>query len=271
LLSPSNDRDWLPEVARLASADVEGNRVVVHNVRNFDYRSETDFTPTWEDRSYDLDHLKSVDLILVYWGSKAIAHAIVSFGFDDGQYLAVSIETRKERGESYSAVQGFFRQYELVYVFADERDALRLRTNFRNEDVYLYHTRISPENTRRIFLSYLARANALRQDPEWYNALTTNCVTSVIPHARAGGAPAPWSMDILLSGHAARQAYRNGNLDDSLPFEQLESRSRVNDAALAAGNASDFSRQIRIGLPVPPALGGGSPSPAHNPAQPTPK
>ena len=250
-IKPSNDRDWAPEVARVPWADFDGDRVRVHNVRNFDYRSETDFTPRWEDRTYDLNRLKTVDLMLVYWGSKAIAHAMVSFGFDDGQYLAVSIETRKEKTESYSAIQGFFRQYELIYIFADERDVVRLRTNYRHEDVYLYRAGASPEHVRAAFLSYLRQANLLRDQPEWYNALTDNCATGVLPHTRAGGGKGELSMDIVLSGYAARQAYRNGAIDTSMPFDQLEARSRINDVANAAELDADFSNRVRAGLPVP--------------------
>jgi hypothetical protein len=220
-------------------------------VRNFDYRSASDYTVRWEDRSYDLSKLKTVDYILVYWGSPAIAHAIVSFGFEDGQYLSVSIETRKEQWESYSAVQGFFRQYELVYVFADERDSLRLRTNHRKEDVYLYQTRITPERGRAILLSYLEHANSLRRNPEFYNALTTNCATSILPHARAGGARGRWSWEILLSGYSARQAYRNGVLDDSIPYEELRTRSYLDPIAKDLDRDPDFSRKIRAGLPDP--------------------
>ena len=251
LLTPSNTRDWAPEVARLPWADVDGGRLTVHDIRNFDYRSETDFSANWVDRSYDLSALKTADLILVYWGSKAIAHAMISFGFDDGRHLAISIETRKERSESFSAVQGFFRQYELCYVFADERDVIRLRTHYRGEDVYLYRTTLTPEQAREVLLSYVRRANALKARPEFYNALTSNCATNVLDHARDGGLPAEMSWDIMLSGYAARQAYRNGRIDTSMPFEQLEKRSRINDAALAAGNDPDFSKAIRAGLPNP--------------------
>src|SRR5688572_21957272 len=228
--APSNERAWAADVAELAWAEIQRDNVTVHNVRNFDYRSESDYTPRWEQRAYDLGKLATVDYILVYWGSEAIAHSIVSFGFADGQYLSVSIETRKERWESYSAVQGFFRQYELVYVFADERDVLRLRTNHRGEDVYLYRTRITPERGRLILRSYLARANSLRREPEFYNALTTNCATSILPHARAGGAPGRFSRDVLLNGYSAHQAYRHGLLDDSIPYEELRTRSYVNPA-----------------------------------------
>jgi hypothetical protein len=254
--TPSNDRDWAPDVAKVAWATTHGSRVIVHNVRNFAYRSETDYTPAWDDRTYDLDKLESADLILVYWGSKSIAHVIVSFGFSDGQYLCISIETRKETFESYSTVQGFFRQYELCYVFADERDVLRLRTDYRHEDVYIYHTRVTPAQARESLTSYLDTANSLREKPQWYNALTTNCATSVLPHVRASGKAGAWSTDILMSGRAGQQAYRNGQLDDSMPFEELEAKSHINAAALAAGNGSDFSQKIRMGLPHPMHPGG---------------
>lgn len=250
-LKASNDRDWQEDVSRLAWADVNGDRVVVHNVRDFDYRAETDWTARWEDRTYDLAKLRTLDFMLVYWGSDAIAHGIVSFVFDDGQYLAVSIETRKEKGEEYSAVEGFFRQYELIYVFADERDVVRVRTEYRNEDVYLYHTRLSPKQARASLMSYLEKANELRDHPEWYNALTTNCVTSVLPHGRAAGLPGTMSLDVLLAGHVARQAYRNGVIDDSLPYEQLHARSWVNAKARAVDRDPRFSERIREGLPVP--------------------
>jgi hypothetical protein len=252
---PSNTRDWLPDVQRVARVDVAGDRAVVHNVRNFDYRSETDFTPAWEDRTYDLSKLKTADYILSYWGSRAIAHGILSFEFDGGQHLAVSIETRKEATESYSAIEGFFRQYELIYIFSDERDVLRLRTNFRKEDVYVYRTSVGPAAALRIFMSYAEHANQLHEHPDFYNALTTNCVTSIIPHARAGDTNATartFSWDIVLPGYSARRAYRNGNIDTSMPFEEVEARSRINGAALAADRDPDFSAKIRIGLPQPP-------------------
>ena len=252
---PSNARDWLPDVQRLARIDVNDDRAVVHNVRTFDYRSETDFTPAWDDRTYDLSKLRTADYILSYWGSKAIAHGIVSFEFSDGQHLAVSIETRKETGEAYSSVQGFFRQYELIYIFADERDVLRLRTNYRNEDVYVYRTRVGPAAARKIFMSYADAANRLYEHPEFYNALTSNCVTSIIPHARAGNpntTARSFSWEILLPGHSAHRAYRNGNIDTSMPFEEVEARSHINPAALAADRDPDFSSKIRIGLPQPP-------------------
>jgi hypothetical protein len=248
-LKPSNDRDWAPDVAKLASAQVDGDRVTIHNVRNFHYRSEEDYDQHWEERTYDLSKLRSSDMMLVYWGSKAIAHGMVSFEFEGDQFLCFSIETRKERGETYSSVAGFFRQYELIYIVGDERDLVRVRTNFRNEDVYLYHVTLSPERSRLVLLSYLKSVNELKDHPEFYNALTTNCVTSILPHVRDAQMQGKFSWDILASGYAARQAYRNGHLDTSLPFEELEARSHVNDKARAAGTGPDFSRRIRQGLP----------------------
>jgi hypothetical protein len=250
-LKASNVRDWSPDVARVPTIDIDGDRMTMHNVRNFDYRSETDFTPRWEDRTYDLSKLRGADFMLVYWGSKAIAHGMVSFDFGDDNYLCCSIECRKEQHESYSALQGFFRQYELIYIFADERDLVRLRTNFRHEDVYLYRTNIKPAGARGILLEYVRHANELAKQPEFYNALTSNCVTNVVYNTRTVNPKARITWETLLSGYAAQQAYRNGRLDSRLPFEELEKRCHVNDAALAAGDGPDFSRKIRVGVPIP--------------------
>jgi hypothetical protein len=253
-LKPSNTRDWAKDVSILPWAQISGNEMLVHNIRNFDYISETEFTPAWHDQRFDLNGLRSVDIAMCYWGSKSIAHGIVSFGFDDGQYLAISIETRKQITEGFSAIQGFFRQYELIYIVADERDLLRVRTNFRHEDVYLYRTRINPLEARAILLSYIETVNSLREQPQWYNALTSNCITSIVPHAQAGRSTAHNSWMTLVSGYAARQAYQNGALDDSIPFEQLEARSRINDVAVSAVNDATFSQTIRLALPKPPPI-----------------
>ena len=250
-LTPLNDRAWAAEWARVPTVEIDGDRLTVRNVRNFDYRSETDYTPRWEDRTYDLAKLRGLDMMMVYWGSKSIGHGIISFAFDGGEYLSVSIETRREKHEAYSAVQGFFRQYELAFVFADERDAVRLRTNYRNEDVHLYQTNITPDRARAVLLAYAARANELARQPEFYNALTSNCVTNIVYISRAINPSARLTWETLLSGHAARQAYRNGRLDTRLPFEELEARSRVNEIAKRADADPDFSRTIRRDLPNP--------------------
>jgi len=250
-IPPSNDRDWQPDVARLAYADVDGERITLHDIRNFDYRSETDFTPRWYDATFDLADLRSADLIAVYWMGDAIAHVMASFGFAGDRYVAVSIETRKERGESYSTLAGFFKQYELVYVVGDERDLIRLRTSYREprEDVYVYRAQVPRENVRRLFLDYVRRINELKDHPAFYNTLTTNCTTNILFHTRVNPNAPPLSWKVLLSGYTAQYAYELGRLDTSLPFDELRRRSRVNERAEAADQAPDFSRRIRDGLP----------------------
>jgi uncharacterized protein DUF4105 len=257
-IPPSNDRDWQPDVARLAWADVDGDRIAMHNIRNFEYRTETDYTPRWYDATFDVGDLRSVDLIAVYWMGDAIAHVMVSFGFTGDRYLAVSIETRKERGESYSTLAGFFKQYELIYVVADERDVIRLRTSYRvpREDVYIYRVHAPRANARRLFLDYVRSINELKDRPAFYNTLTTNCTTSILLHARVNPGSPPLSWKVLLSGYVPQYAYELGRLDTSLSFDELRRRSLVNAAAEAADDAPDFSVRIRAGLPgMQPAPG----------------
>ncbi len=249
----SNDRDWQPEVALTPYATINGDIVTIHNVRNFNYRTETDFDPRWENRTYHLNALDSADLIAVYWAGKAIAHIMVSFGFHGKDYVAFSIETRKERGESYSTLAGFFRQYELVYIAADERDVIGVRTTYRQpqEDVYLYRLRIPGKNIRRVFLEYLKTINDLRRRPRFYNTLTTNCTTNIAMHTRVNPESPPISWKVLLSGYVPDYLYELGRLDTTRTFPELERLSRVNDQAHAADGNAEFSRRIREGLPVP--------------------
>jgi len=248
-LRPSNDREWQPDVAALAYADVRGNRVTVHNVRNCDYRTEADFDARYYDRTFRLDRLRSADLFMVYWGSPLIAHTMVSFGFDGGDYLCFSIETRKQKGETYSAVRGLFRQYELIYVAADERDIVRLRTNYRQgEEVYLFRINGSPVQARALFLDYVRRLNQLRKKPEWYNALTDNCTTSIRAQ-RAASDRAPWDWRMLANGHGDQLLYERGLIATNLPLAELKDRAHINARARAAERDPDFSRLIRQGVP----------------------
>jgi hypothetical protein len=252
----SNDRDWQPDVAVTPHATINGDLVTIHGVRNLDYRTETEFTPHWEDRTYDLRNLDSVDIIAVYWAGKAIAHIMVSFGFQGKDYLAVSIETRKEKGEAYSTFAGFFRQYELVYIVADERDVIRVRTNYRQpqEDVYVYRTRAPLKNIRRVFLDYISTINDMHQRPRFYNTLTTNCTTSIVTHTRINPESPPMSWKILLSGYVPDYLYELGRIDTSMPFAELQKISRVNERAHAADKDPMFSQRIREGLPMPQAI-----------------
>ena len=248
---PSNSRDWQPEVAVLPWAEIAGDRVTVHNILNFDYRTETDFTPRYYDRTFDLSRMDRVDLLAVYWMGPAIAHLFVSFGFGD-DHLAISIEARKDRTRPYGTLPGFFRQFELVYVVGDERDVIRLRTNYRKdppEDVYLFRVTSPIENGRRVFLDYLRAINEVREHPVFYNTVTTNCTTMILAHAAVNSGSIPYSWKILLSGYAPEYAYERGRLDRSVSFEELKRRSHINAAAQAADQAPDFSQRIRAAIP----------------------
>jgi hypothetical protein len=248
-IDASNDREWLPDVARLPVATFEGELLTLKNVRNFQYRNEADFDEIWETRSYDLSKLRGADMFLSYWGSPMIAHTITSWEFDDGQHLAISIETRKEVGESYSAVLGFFRQYELYYVAADERDVIGVRTNHRGEEVYLYRLQTPAPIARAVLLDYLRAMNELAAEPSWYNALTTNCTTTIRRHIQQVAPNNPFSWRILVNGYIDQLGYDRGTIDTSLPFEKLRRISEITEKAQTAGDSPDFSRLIREGLP----------------------
>jgi len=248
-LRPSNHRDWQPDVAVLPYADINGNQVTLHNIRNCDYRTETEFDVRHYDKAVDLDTLRTVDLYMVYWGSPHMAHTMVSFGFNGRDYLCFSIETRKEKGEGYSALKGLFRQFELMYIVADERDVVRLRTNYRQgEKVYLFRLTGSPEKARRFFLDYLRRMNSLRERPEWYSAVTHNCTTS-IRMQRAAADRTPWDWRMLLNGHSDELLYEHGIIVTNLPLAQLKERCHINARARTADLEAGFSRLIRQGVP----------------------
>ena len=248
-LKPSNDREWQPDVAQTAWADINGDEVTIHNVRNCDYRTQTDFTPHWETRTVRLLQITGMDLAINYWGSPWIAHPIVSFQFADGLPLCFSIETRKTIGQKYSALDGLYRQYTLIYVVADERDVIRLRTNYRREDVYLYRTLASPAQARERFLEYIKAMNMLHEHPRWYNEVTANCTTSIRTQ-RSVSERAPWDWRMLINGKADELLYeRHAIATGGLPFSELKERSLIDARARVADNDPNFSRLIREGLP----------------------
>ena len=252
MIEPTGDRAWQPDVARRAWADIQGDEITLHDVRNCEYRTETDYTPRWETRVVHLSKLTGVDLAITYWGSPWIAHPIASFQFSDSPPLAISVETRKAAGQSYSVIAGLYRQYELIYIAADERDVIRLRTNYREgEDVFLYRTTITPEHGRALFLAYLDRLNRLHERPEFYNQITDNCTTNIRLaniEAQQGKVP-PWNWRMLLNGKSDELLYERGVIDRSLPFAALKEQSLINKRARAADASADFSQLIRAGLP----------------------
>ncbi len=247
-ISPSNDRQWQPDVAKLAHATFDGDKVTVHNIRNFDYRSEFTYVSAYYTKTFDLNKLEGVDLFSVYWMGPAIAHTILSFNFGDGGHLAVSIETRKELSEGYSTIKGFFRQYELIYIVADERDVIRLRTNYRNdppEQVYLYRLQGPPQNAKRLFLDYMDKINSLNEKPEFYNTLVDNCTTAIWLRSRINPEHLRFSWKILLSGYLPEYLYESNRLDTRVPFKELQRQSLINERALRTDQETDFSRHIR--------------------------
>lgn len=247
---PRNDRNWQPDVAQTPWAEIKGDEVTLHNVRNSDYRTATHYTPRWETRTVRLSQLTGVDMFINYWGSPYMAHPIVSFQFADALPLCFSIETRKETGENYSAIGGIYRQYELIYIAADERDVVRLRTNYRKgEEAYLYHTKITPDRARARFMEYITTINSLRDHPRWYNAITTNCTTAVRSQHPASER-LPWDWRILVNGMGDEMLYeRNAIETDGLTFAELKRKALINTAAMTADKSVDFSQQIRKDRP----------------------
>lgn len=250
-IRPTNDRNWAPDVARSVTATIDGDRLVVDNVRNFTWRSDTDFDQRWEQRTYNLSHLTDVDLIMSYWMGEAIAHTIVSFGFDDGARLDFSIETRKERGEGYSSIAGFFKQYELAIVAADERDVVRVRSNVRGEDVRIYRLRVPPADAKMLLREYIHAANDLAREPRFYNTLTANCTSLVFDMVRVIHPGLPLDARVVLAGYLPNYAYDLGATDTTMSFEKLRELAKIHDKAVRADADANFSAEIREGIPVP--------------------
>ena len=249
-LQPSNERTWQPPVAKTAWAEIDNDRVIIHNVRNFNYKTGQEPEAQWETREIDLRNVTGVDLFINYWGSDLMAHPIISFQFSDGPPLAFSIETRREVGEDYSAIGGIYRQYELIFIAADERDVVRLRTNHsKGETLYLYRTALSAAAARERLMEYLESINELHRAPRWYHAVENNCTTSIrSQHPRAERSR--WDWRILVNGLMDELFYQHRLiLTGGLPFAELKSKALINPAANSAENDPDFSLRIREDRP----------------------
>ncbi len=244
---PSNHRNWEPAQAVLPYADLRGNQLTVHNVRNCKYLNKDDYIVRHYDKTVDLNHLQSVDFVVVpFKDMPSLAHTMLSFGFDNQDHMAVSVEVRREIGETYSPIKGALRQYELIYVVADERDVIALRTQYRKDDVYLYRTRATPEQTRILLLDVMARVNKLATEPEFYDTFTNNCTTNIVSHInRMKPGRVPVDIGVLLPGYADRLAYDLGLLDTQVSFEQTKRQAHINRVANRFIDDSDFSRKIR--------------------------
>lgn len=254
LIGASNDRNWLAELSVLAKAEIGPDQVTVRNIRNFNWLDANHYEPAYYDKTFDLEQIAGVDLVLSYWDEmRAIAHTIVSFHFEDGSRLAVSIEIRREEGEDYDTMRGIFKQFELYYVVADENDVIKLRTNRRGEDVFLYPTMATKEQARALFLDYMQRIDSLAKKPEFYHTIFNNCTTNIVDHVnRIMPNPIPYGSKILLNGYSDELAYNLGWLDNSVSYSELRKIHNITERALAAEDAPDFSARIRATSPTSP-------------------
>ena len=248
-LRPSNDRNWTDDVAQMTTGTRNEGRITLRNVRNFEWRSDSDYTQRWETRSYDLDRLDSVDMIMSYWTIHPIAHMLVSFGFNDGSHVVFSVEVRREKGQSFSEIGGFFKEFDLSIIAADERDVIRVRTNVRGEDDYLYRIRMPVQAMRLLFLAYIDEANTLSHAPRFYNTITGNCTTLVYHMMKRIVGYLPLNFRLLLSGYLPEYVYRVGGLDTRYPLEELRARGRITERARKADRSETFSADIRQGVP----------------------
>lgn len=244
-IAPSNNKDWAADVARLLTGQVSGDHVTLYNVRNFNWRSEQDYDARWETRSYDLHQLASADLILSSWGMPGIVHALISFGFEDGSHVVFSVEIRRQRGQSFSSIGGFFKDFERTVVAADENDLVRVRTNVRGEEDHLYRLQMDKPAMRSLFLSYVSEANALTVKPAYYNTVTSNCVTIVYGMAKRIDPGLPYDYRLLLTAYLPSYLYELGALDKHYPLELLTRQGDITARARAVGPGTDFSKAIR--------------------------
>lgn len=248
-IAPSNDRLWADDVARITSGTIDGNRVTLHNVRNFDWRSNEDYTQRWETREYSLDKLSSVDMVMSYWDGWAIAHMLISFGFDDGRHVVFSVEVRRQKNLVYSEIGGFFKRDGLSIIAADERDVIRVRTNIRGEDDYLYRMRMPLTAMRSLFVRFVEQADGLVDTPRFYNTITVNCTTLVYGMMKHIVGYLPWSYRLLFNGYLPAYVYKVGGLDQRFTLEELRALGRITDRAKQSDRSETFSADIRKGIP----------------------
>jgi hypothetical protein len=250
-IKPEANAAWSPDVARQVTGEVDGDTLLLSDVRNFEWRSNTDFNERWEPRTYDLSKVKTVDLFMSYWAGPKIAHVIFSFGFEGGEQLAWSIEVRHKAGGAFSPLADLFKNDPLVILAADERDVVGVRSNVRGENVQIYRLKASPEQARNLLLEYVAEANALAATPQFYNSITTNCTTTVAKLMRVAGDKVPFDWRLIVNGYLPDYAYDRGAIDTSVPLSQLRDIAKIDERARVDGLSPDFSKAIRVGVPSP--------------------
>ena len=246
-IQPTNTADWSLDQQILPFAKISTNLVTIESVRNFRYTSTSDYTPGYYTKTYDLNKIKSVDYIVEPFGEfSGAAHTFLSFGFEGDQYVAISVEIRKKKGQSFSPWKGLLKQYALVYVVADEQDVVKLRTNYRKDDVYVYPTRIDQAHAKQLFLSMIQRVNKLHDEPEFYNTITNTCTTNIVRHVNEiSEVKVPFSYKVLMPGYSDKLAYDLGLLDTALPYDKIRATYQINDKAMKYADDKDFSIKIR--------------------------
>lgn len=247
LVRPSNDRDWTTDQAVLPYAEINGNQIAVYNIRNFSYTSTSDYTSNYYDATFDLEKLKNVYFIVEpFSGPVGAAHTFLSFEFEDDKFVSISIEIRKEKGESFSPIKGILRRYELTYVIADERDVVKLRSNYRKDKVFVYPIKTTPEKMRAVFVDMVGRANELKSEPEFYNTVANNCTTNLAKHVnKISPKRIPWDITLLLPENSDKYAYQLGLIESIVPFDETRAAHLINDLATQYADSPDFSLKIR--------------------------
>ena len=248
VVRPSNNRDWSTDLAVLPYAEFNDNLVAVHNIRNFKYKEVWDYTPAYYDKTFDINKIKEIDFIVEPFSTLA-AHTFVAFGFEDGQYVDISVEVRREKNEWFDAVKGLFRQFELTYVIADENDVLKLRTNVRKGDVYLYPIKTTKARMGAMFVDMLKRVNNLKSRPQFYNTFFSNCTTNIVMHVNhVMPGRIPFSFKFVFPTYSDELALQRGLIDDSGTIKEVRKRHLVTPIAQNYGNDPDFSLKIRQAL-----------------------
>jgi hypothetical protein len=253
LRTPANDRNWRTDQAVLPHATIEGQRVTVHNIRNFRYHSATEYVPGYYDKTFDVEKLKAVYFLMEPFADERVgAHTMLSFEFEDDSFLTLSVEARREQDVPYSAWRGLWRRYEVMYILADEQDMLPLRANHRANHVYMYPAKADLPELKELFMSVIHRVNELYEQPEFYNTLFNNCTTSLVDHVNAlAEHPIRWHMAMLFTERSDALAVELGLLavDEGLPINELRKQYRINEPAALHDGQPTFSQAIRARLP----------------------